>query len=121
LVEDEEALRIMSRRTLELFGYTVLEASNGESALRDYAERSRSIQLLVTDVVMPGMSGAALASQLCNLNPAVKVLFVSGYTGDAVIRHGVPHDDVAFLQKPFSIHLLARKVREVLDSPPLRT
>jgi PAS domain S-box-containing protein len=121
LVEDEDALRIMSRRTLELFGYTVLEANNGESALRDHAERSGSIQLLVTDVVMPGMSGAALASQLCNLNPAMKVLFISGYTGDAVIRRGVSHDDLAFLQKPFSVHSLAKKVRDVLDSPAQTT
>jgi CheY-like chemotaxis protein len=108
------------RQILERFGYTVIEAPNGKVALAS-AEREQKIHLLLTDVVMPEMSGRQLAEQFAELRPDARILFMSGYTDDAIIRHGVLRPGTAYIQKPFSAELLARKVREALDdggTPP---
>ncbi len=115
VVEDEEAVRRLSCRVLESHGYTVLAAGRGDQALHVASRHTGPIQLLVTDVVMPGMSGRELAKRLSSLRPATKVLYLSGYTDDAIVRHGVLEPGVSFLQKPFTPAALARKVREVLD------
>jgi CheY-like chemotaxis protein len=117
LAEDAAAVRAVARQVLERNGYAVLEAPNGRTAL-DLAVKHRGpIHLLVTDVIMPEMSGRQLAERLKEPRPELKVLFVSGYTDDAIIRHGILEPGIAFLQKPFSPESLARKVRELLDSP----
>jgi CheY-like chemotaxis protein len=114
LVEDEESVRALTRRVLQAKGYEVLEASNGAEALALVARHAGPLHLLVTDVVMPRMSGRELATRLGDVRPGVKVLYVSGYTDDAVVRHGVLEAGAMFLQKPFSPDALARKVRDVL-------
>lgn len=118
LVEDEDAVRLLSRRALEGLGYTILEASNGREALAICQQHACTIHLLLSDVVMPEIGGRKLAEQLTVLRPDMKVLYLSGYTSDAVVRHGVLHAEVAFLQKPFTVSSLANKVREVLDQVP---
>ena len=115
LAEDAEAVRGAARQILERYGYKVLEAANGTVALST-AENTSRIDLLLTDVVMPEMSGRELATRFAKLKPNAKVLFMSGYTDDAIIRHGVLRPGTAYLQKPFSPESLARKVRAVLDS-----
>ena len=115
LVEDEPSLRSLVRECLEGSGYTVLEARQTEHALEIAASDQAAIDLLITDVVMPVMSGRELARRLAASRPGMKVLYMSGYTDDAVVLHGVLAADVAFLQKPFTTEALARKVRAVLD------
>jgi PAS domain S-box-containing protein len=117
LAEDQDAVRGLARLTLETCGYTVLEAADGEAAARLSAGHPGPIDLLVTDVVMPALSGRRLADQLRAVNPTLKVLYVSGYTDDAIVRHGVLESGMPFLQKPYTPSILARKVREVLDQP----
>jgi CheY-like chemotaxis protein len=114
LVDDQEALRSLGRRTLERYGYTVIAPASAEEACQLAAGLAASIDLLVTDVVMPGMNGTELAETLRRENPDLKVVFMSGYTNDALSQHtGV--DGTRFLQKPFTPVLLARSVRELLD------
>jgi len=115
VVEDAAAVRAVTRQVLARQGYVVLEAPHGGAALDIAAQHHGPIHLLVTDVVMPGLSGRQLADRLARLRPDTKVLYVSGYTDDAVVRHGVLEAGIAYLQKPFTIDSLARKVREVLD------
>jgi len=118
LVEDEEDVRAVARESLARYGYTVLEARDGEEALRIAgAERGR-IDLMVTDVVMPGMNGRRLAERLLAIRPGTRVLYVSGYTDDALSQHGILDQELAFLAKPFSPETLARSVRQVLDGTP---
>ncbi|MCL4297881.1 MAG: PAS domain S-box protein [Anaerolineae bacterium] len=115
LVEDEETVRKLARTALEGKGYTILEASDGGAALSLFEQHQGLIDLMVTDVVMPQMSGRELAEQLKVLQPQLKVLFMSGYTDDAIVRHGLLTAEVEYLSKPFSLNSLASKVREVLD------
>jgi two-component system, cell cycle sensor histidine kinase and response regulator CckA len=114
LVEDEKSVRALSRSILESYGYTVLVAESGREGLEVAREYPLPIHLLVTDVVMPDMGGSDLASRLSALRPGVCVLYMSGYTDDAVFRHGVLEKGRVFLQKPFTPETLARKVREAL-------
>ena len=116
LVEDVGGLRLLGKRMLESAGYTVLTAANGEEALLLLERYEKPVQLMVTDVVMPGMSGRILAERFDATRPGMKVLYVSGYTGDVVVRHGVLDEGMPFLGKPFTAVELTRKVREVLDS-----
>jgi two-component system, cell cycle sensor histidine kinase and response regulator CckA len=116
LVEDEEPVRRLACEILQGSGYTILEAGGGLDALRVCETYNGEIQLMVTDVVMPGMSGRELADELSSLRPEMRVLYVSGYTEDAIGEYGVLEEGVHFLQKPFRPCDLARKVREVLDT-----
>lgn len=116
LAEDAAAVRAAARQILERYGYTVLEAPSGKDALSIASKRQGPIHLLLTDVVMPEMSGRELTEQFASLRPDAKVLYMSGYTDDAIVRHGILGPGIAYLQKPFSPETLARKVREVLDS-----
>jgi len=116
LVEDEEAVRRVAAKTLESSGYRVLTAKDGPEALTVAARESGTINLLLTDMVMPGMTGRELAERLVVARPATRVLYMSGYTEDAVVRGTAA--GLAFLQKPFEPEALARKVREVLDGRP---
>ncbi|TLY34911.1 MAG: response regulator [Nitrospirae bacterium] len=115
LVEDEEVVRNFIRQALRRKGYVVLEARHSREAFLICGQHENRIQLMITDVVMPGMSGRELAERLVSSHPTMKILYISGYTDDAVIRHGIISNEVAFLQKPFTPDNLARKVREVLD------
>jgi PAS domain S-box-containing protein len=115
LVEDESDLRALTRRVLEKHGYTVLEAGTAGAALALTGEHTGPIHLLLADVVLPGASGRMLADELLTRRAELKVLFMSGYTEDAVVRRGVLAANTAFIQKPFSAEGLAAKVREVLD------
>jgi len=119
LTEDSPALRATAHQILERYGYTVLDALSSTEALTLARSRAGPIHLLLTDVVMPGMSGRELAERFTAKRPEVKVLYMSGYTDDAVVRHGVLRPGIAYLQKPFTPETLARKVREALDSAPL--
>ncbi|MFH2113267.1 MAG: response regulator, partial [Spirochaetota bacterium] len=115
VVEDEEALRKIAIRTLEATGYTVLLASDGEDALRISGQYTSDIHLLLTDVVMPRVGGRLLVQRLVKKRPAIRVIYMSGYTDDAIVRHGVLDAGTNFLGKPFSSEDLQKKVREVLD------
>jgi PAS domain S-box-containing protein len=117
LVEDDERLCVLSRRILESRGYTVLEARNGQEALVLCDQHEGRIDLVATDVVMPGIHGGMLVERLAVKRPALRVLFMSGYTDDDLLRRGIVDPRMAFLPKPFTPEILASKVREVLDGP----
>ncbi len=122
LVEDDAEVRELARQVLAMQGYTLLEAKDGREALRLAARHSDPIDLLLTDVVMPGLNGRVLSEQLAQTQPDLKTLFMSGYTDETIVHHGVLIPDMAFLPKPFSFMALAHKVRAVLDAPaPTRT
>ncbi len=116
LAEDEPTVRRLMRRVLDENGYTVLEASDGAAALRLAQEHPDRIDLVLTDVIMPGLGGGELVEHLADVHPEARVLYVSGYADDAIGHHGVLTGDAAFLPKPFTADRLAEKVREVLDS-----
>jgi signal transduction histidine kinase/HAMP domain-containing protein len=115
VVEDEEEVRKLVTRILRKQGYEVLETSNGDEALMVFKKWGRSVHLLMTDVVMPGMSGRALADRLASFQPKMKVLYMSGYTDNAIVHHGILGKGMKYIQKPFTVDGLAKKVREVLD------
>ncbi|HAH08081.1 MAG TPA: hybrid sensor histidine kinase/response regulator, partial [Elusimicrobia bacterium] len=116
-VEDEDIIRRLGERALTASGYTVLAAANGPAALKVIERHGRPVDLLITDVVMPGMSGRDLAQSLGKKNMVRRTLFISGYTDDAIVRHGVLEPGLAFLYKPFAPSALLLKLREVLDGP----
>lgn len=116
VVEDEASVRALTSRILRGHGYHVLHAANGIEALEIAQKYEGAIHLLITDVVMPGMGGKALVSQLKTIRPETKVLYVSGYTDNAIVHHGILDSGVAFLQKPFTVDGLVRKARAVMDS-----
>ncbi len=115
IVEDEDSVRRFARMALEMQGYKVYEASNGQNAINLIETLGITIKLIISDVVMPEMSGRQLVDLLRRFHPDLKVLFISGYTDDAVVRYGVSHATEAFLHKPFDKNELTQKVRAVLD------
>ncbi len=115
LVEDDEAVRKFTRDVLEREGYTVIEATGGEEALSVVSSRNMDVTLLVTDVVMPRMSGKDLAHKLEEICPQLKVLFISGYTANAIVHHDILDSGLDFMQKPFSSREFLAKVRDILD------
>ena len=115
IVEDDEEVRNLAARVLKAQGYIVLDGSYGDEALNVCRKHKGPIHLLVTDVVMPGMDGRALSERLSHLHPEMKVLYMSGYTEDAIIHHGVMGKGMNYIQKPFTVNGLTRKVREVLN------
>jgi CheY-like chemotaxis protein len=117
VVEDEETVRNLIQKVLKANGYTVLVAGSGSEAERVAAQHAGPIHLLMTDVVLPGLNGLQVAQLLTAARPGIRVLYFSGYTDNAVVRHGMLEPGVAFLQKPFTPAVLGRKVREVLDGP----
>ncbi len=121
IVEDDTAMRRLARIMLASYGYTVLEASNGPEALQCYSRHLEAIDLIVTDVMMPGMNGMELADILVARKPGVRVLFTSGYVADYATRERFTGADFSFLPKPFTVQGLALKVREVLDARPVKT
>lgn len=118
LVEDDDMVRKLSRGILEHYGFKVLTASNGKEGLLICTDFKGRIDLVITDVVMPIMSGRELSEHLPKLRPETRVLFMSGYTDDAIVRHGILDEQFAFIQKPFLPDALIRKAREVLDRSP---
>ena len=116
VVDDADDLRTLARILLERQGFTVLQAANAEEAVHLF-EQNAAIDVLLTDVVMPGVSGPELTRQLVQLRPSLKVIYMSGYTDDAIVHHGILNPGIAFLHKPFSSETLRKKIREVLDEP----
>jgi PAS domain S-box-containing protein len=117
LVEDEDGVRALTRQILQKHGYTVLETSHGGEALLACENHKDAIHLLLTDVVLSQMSGRELAQRLAQMRPEMKVLYMSGYSEDAIVQHGVLGTGTSFLQKPFNTETLITKVREILDAP----
>ena len=116
LVEDEDVVRGLATHILEDAGYKVIKAKGGAEAIQLCTSRTGRIDLLLTDVVMPETSGKEVAERVTALMPHLKVLFMSGYTDEAIVHHGVLDSNVEFIQKPFTPFGLSKKVREVLDS-----
>jgi two-component system cell cycle sensor histidine kinase/response regulator CckA len=116
LVEDDSDVREVAKVILSQYGYQVIKASNGKEALELVKNKNHEIQLMITDVVMPGMSGRELAAKIAALRKDLKVLYVSGYTDDAIVKHGMLKSDIVYLPKPFSIEDLLTKVRQILDA-----
>jgi CheY-like chemotaxis protein len=115
IVEDDEGVRKLAIRILEKQGYVVLESSQGDDALHLCEEHQGPIHLIVTDVVMPVMNGYELTKRLTLHHPGAKILYMSGYTNNSIIHHGILEKGTNYIQKPFTVDSLAKKVREVLD------
>src|ERR1700683_4398617 len=119
LVEDEQGVRELAKEYLELSGYRVLVAKDGNAAVKTAAEYPGAIDLIMTDVVMPGISGRELASKVTALRPGIRVVYMSGYTDQAIVHHGILDSEVMLLQKPFTLSALSAKLREALAAPPV--
>jgi CheY-like chemotaxis protein len=119
LVEDEDEVRLLAADILKQLGYTVLESSNGPAALEIGPNRGRRVDLLLTDVIMPGMNGRELAERLRPAQPRIRVLYMSGYTADALEPRALLDADRLVVQKPFTAEILAQRVREALDAVPV--
>ena len=117
LVEDDEMLLRLSERVLRESGYTVITASSGQTALEAMELRGKPVDLLLSDVIMPGMSGRDLGRDLERRKLVRRILYMSGYTDDAIVKHGVLEPGIAFIQKPFSVEAIAARIREVIDGP----
>jgi PAS domain S-box-containing protein len=117
LVEDEQGVRELAREYLEICGYTVLVAEDGTAALRLVEKHAGPIHLMMTDVVMPGMNGSDLANRVAALRPEIRVIYMSGYTDQSIVHHGLLAPEMSLLQKPFSLSTLAHKLREALAPP----
>jgi CheY-like chemotaxis protein len=115
VVEDEPGVQQLIAKILRDYGYTVLQAANGREAGRLFDQHKGHVDLVITDVVMPHGNGRELAEQLASSQPDLKVLYISGYTENTIIQHGVLEENVAFLAKPFSFDALLTKVRDLLD------
>ena len=120
LVEDEKGVRELAREYLASSGYTVIEAEDGHTALELAAMHVGPIHLLLTDVVMPGISGRELAERVSQIRPGIKIIYMSGYTDQAVVHHGILRNDAVLLQKPFTLMTLAGKLREMLAVPAVQ-
>jgi len=116
-VEDEETLRRLGARILVSGGYTVLMAANGAEALKVLERHGKPVDLLLTDVIMPGMDGRELAFEVARRKLVKRVLYMSGYTDDAIVKHGVLEHGISFIYKPFTVDAVLLKLREVLDNP----
>ncbi|RPH57853.1 response regulator, partial [bacterium] len=115
LIEDNDELRGSTHGVLEALGYRVVVAASGEEALVAIDEEDGEVDLVISDVVMPGMSGPEIVDRLRQDNPAIRAIFVSGYTDNVVLRHGILEGEFEFLEKPYSVNRLAAKIREVLS------
>ncbi|MDP3480217.1 MAG: response regulator [Desulfoprunum sp.] len=115
MVEDEASLQDLARTILEGQGYSVTTAANGQEALAAADNDDKPFDLLLTDVIMPGISGRVLADQLSKKYPALKVLYMSGYTDNAIVHYGILEPGIEFIHKPFSPVALSRKIRSLLD------
>jgi len=115
VVEDNDLVRELACEMLQLTGYNVLSASSGINCLNIFEKHKEQIDLLLTDVIMPGMNGKEIALKLCTEKPELKVLYMSGYTGNVIGQHGLLENDVHLIQKPLSLKTLSDKVRQVLD------
>jgi DNA-binding NtrC family response regulator len=116
VVEDEEAVRKLAAHILRSHGHTVIEANNGEEALRLCREHPGPIDVLVTDVIMPGISGGVLAGAAVILRPGLRTVFISGYSDDALVNHGISANEAAFVQKPFTPTQLTAAIDRALNS-----
>jgi DNA-binding response OmpR family regulator len=116
LVEDDPAIREMVQTALKARGFAVFSAENGVAALELAAGIEAPIQLLITDVVMPKLGGKELAQKLKAQRPEIKILYTSGYTENAIVHHGVLDEGINFLHKPYSLEVLAQKIRSILDA-----
>jgi CheY-like chemotaxis protein len=117
LVEDEDAMRQLARECLEASGYSVLAAPNGEAAIEIAKQHRGPIELVLTDVIMPGISGRELARALTALRPEMKVLYMSGYPNDLIAQHGLLDPDTILVEKPFTFHSLLTKIQQALGDP----
>jgi CheY-like chemotaxis protein len=116
VVEDDKTLREVICKGLKKFGYGVLEAANGGEALLICEKRKGPIDLILTDVVLPQMSGRELVERLEAMRPGIKVLYMSGYTENAIVNNGILKENVGFLQKPFKVNILVLKIREIMSA-----
>jgi DNA-binding response OmpR family regulator len=115
VTEDDADVRALVTKVLSSQGYTVLEAADGDSAMRAFKKQRRAIALVIIDVVLPGRNGKEVFDEISRMKPGIRAVFMSGYTGDAVIDKGITEESVDLLQKPLSVLALISKVREVLD------